>query len=72
LKWTAEHGRILVTLDRRTTIGHFNDFLADGGFSPGLLLIRNRNGIVKLVEILEIIAHAGHPKDFANRVLWIP
>ena len=72
LVWAERSGRILVTEDRHTMGRHLRDHLSSGRHSPGVLITRAGQRIRTLVECMELIAHAGHPADFADAIIYIP
>lgn len=71
LVWCAENDFILLSDDRNTLPGHLRDHLAAGGHSPGILLMRNRITIPKVVESAVLVA-AVDPDLCRNQVVFIP
>ena len=67
----AEQGRILVSQDRRTMPGHFRQFTSTTK-SPGVVLLREGIAIAAAIEELVLIWAASEPKDWENRLVWIP
>jgi len=72
LAWAEEHGRILVTEDKHTMPGHLADHLGAGRMSPGVLVIRAGSTLPRVLEFLELIAHAGEAVDYAKGVTFVP
>jgi hypothetical protein len=71
LRAAAAMRRVLVSQDRRTMAGHFARFLR-GSDSPGVIVLRKDAPIAGAVEALVIIALCSEPKDWINRIDWIP
>ena len=73
LRRTSEQGRILVTHDRRTMPPQLAAYLAEGGQSPGVLLVIPQNAPVRdVVEALILIWADNRPQDWANLVTKVP
>lgn len=72
LRWAQAANRILITEDRHTMATHLAAHLTTGQHSPGVLLTHGEVRIKELVELLEIIAYAGHPDEFADLITFIP
>jgi hypothetical protein len=51
---------------------HLARHLAAGGHSPGVIMVRPNARIVELLEALWLMAHAGHPDEFADVVTYVP
>jgi hypothetical protein len=71
LVWAERNDRFVVTLDRKTMIGHLATHLAAGRHSPGLFLVRRGASLGQIVAFLEVAAHAGDPDDFVDRVTYV-
>ena len=67
----AEQDRILVSQDRRTMPGHFYQFISTMK-SPGVILLREGISIAAAIEELVLIWAASDPKEWENRLVWIP
>lgn len=72
LKWIEVEGRLLVTRDIRSMPIHLEDHLANGGDVPGILEIRPGTTIPKILDALQLVAHAGLADDFKNRIVFVP
>ncbi len=68
---TVEQGRILVSQDRRTMPGHFYQLISTTK-SPGVILLREGTSIATAIEELVLIWAASDPKEWENRLVWIP
>ena len=71
LHWAEQHGRILVSRDRRTMPGHFAQHLRAGHHSPGVLMVRRRASFTAVIAELAIITHAGNPADYADQGIFV-
>ncbi len=72
LAWCEREGRILISLDQETLPGHLADRLDAGGHAPGVLLIRPTAAMRDVLEALELVAHAGDPAEYRDRVAFVP
>lgn len=72
LAWAAVEDRIVVTRDANTMAGIMKERTASGLRSAGIVLIRPRQQVTALIEVLQLVAHAGNPADFADAVSYIP
>jgi hypothetical protein len=72
LVWAELQNRILITKDKHTLARHLANHLRAGRTSPGVLMLRPGRTITDILECLELIAHAGEPRDFANLITFIP
>src|SRR5262249_43990044 len=72
LVWTERADRILVSLDKRTLPAHLAAHLQAGGHSPGVLILRPRTTTARILFALILIAHAGDPIDYRDRLDFIP
>ena len=72
LSWADREGRILVSLDRDTLPGFFQQHLRAGHHSPGLLLVDPLRALAVVVGELALIAHAGNPADYFDQIAYIP
>ena len=68
----ASQGRILVTHDFRTMPKHFAEFLAAGGSSPGVFLVKQQTPLATVIEGLVLVWTASTPEDWTNRIVEIP
>ena len=72
LAWAEREGRLLVTEDRHTMLGHLQDHIANGHHSPGILIVRGGQPMRAVIESLELIAYAGKNAEFENTLTYIP
>jgi hypothetical protein len=72
LEWAATEGRILVSADVNTMVGHAADRVAAGNSTPGLLAIKPGTRIGKIIDDILLIAHCASVDDLKSQVLYIP
>lgn len=72
LAMAAAQGRILITHDFRTMPKHFAEFLAAGGSSPGVFLVKQQTPLASVIEDLVLVWTASKPEDWTNRIVEIP
>ena len=72
LALAAQQDRLLVTHDLRTMPRHFGEFLAAGGTSPGVFLVKHRVPLVQVIDELVLIWTASDADEWRNRLLEIP
>jgi hypothetical protein len=72
LALAAAEGRILVTSDWRTMPGHFGEFLAAGGSSAGVFLVKQHTPVAEVIEALLLVWAASDADEWRNRILEIP
>ena len=72
LRIAAEQDRILVSHDFKTMPRHFGEFLAAGGSSPGVFLVRQSSPIGAVIEELVLIWIATDADEWKGRILQIP
>ncbi len=68
----AAEGRVLVSHDRRTMIGHFRDRLASGKSSPGLLIVSQGSAIGEVVEALLYVWALSDPAELRDQAYYLP
>jgi hypothetical protein len=72
LSWCERNGRILVSEDKHTLSGNLANHLAAQGHVPGILIVRPRSSIQSVLGMLVLIAHAGDPVDYRDRIDFVP
>jgi hypothetical protein len=72
LLWAEREGRVVVSRDVSTMPGHLADHLRAGHHAPGVLLLRPRVALARVVEHLVIAAYAGDPAATRDRYEYIP
>jgi hypothetical protein len=72
LLWAEREGRILVTQDENTIPRHLAQHLQAGRHSPGVFMPRARCTIRQVLDALVLIAYAGDPAYYRDRIEYIP
>ena len=72
LRWCEDHDVMLITDDRSTMPVHLAAHLAVGGHVPGILALRPRAPIGRVVADLELIAVAAGPDEYRDRIEYVP
>ena len=72
IAWAHNHGRIVVSHDKNTLIGHHEAFVTDGNTTPGLFIVQRGHSVSRLVEFLVLVGHCGEPHEYASRTQWVP
>ncbi len=71
IRWAAKENRIIVARDKATLPRHLQTFVAGGGSSPEIFMVR---GVAwnLVVEFLICASHASEPAQWVNCVTYIP
>ena len=72
LLWAEREKCILVTEDVHTMPLHLTGHLQSGHHSPGIFVLSAGFPMKKIVEALELVAHAGDAGDYEDTVTYIP
>ncbi|MBV8577472.1 MAG: hypothetical protein JOZ58_20830, partial [Acetobacteraceae bacterium] len=72
LDWAVKAGRIIVSRDVTTLIAEHDEFVARGGWTPGLLIVKKGYSIPEVVEYLSLVCHVADADDFSCRCSYIP
>jgi predicted nuclease of predicted toxin-antitoxin system len=72
LAWAAEHGRILLTNDKRTMIAFAMQRVADGLPMPGVFILRKRTSIQDAIEAVAMVALANDHANWDKQIEWLP
>lgn len=65
-------GRLLVSSDCNTMIGHFYALVSAGTACPGLIIVPQNLQDGEAIEELLMIWAASYPDELANQVTWLP
>ncbi len=65
-------GRVLVTHDRRTMLNHFRNHLAEGKWSPGLLVVAQGTHIRLAAEAIITLWAVTQPGELTNQAYHLP
>jgi len=73
LRVAAADSRILVSHDKHSMPPALAAFIAEGGISPGVLVVIPQNAPIRVVvETLVLIWADDHPSDWVNLVVKVP
>jgi hypothetical protein len=72
LLWTERNGRILISWDKSTLPAVLALHLQAGNHSPGIFLLRPGSTTAQVISTLELVAHAGDPHSYQDRIEYIP
>lgn len=72
LLWAERQGRILISLDNKTLQRHLTLHLQAGHHSPGAFIVRPGCTVLQVLAALVLIAHAGNPLSYRDRIEFIP
>ena len=72
LTWCETHDFILVTNNRKSMPKHLADHLAEGHHIPGIFIIDPSKNIGETLTELIIIAGASFPKEYQDRIEYLP
>lgn len=68
----SNHGRILISHDRRTMVDHFRNRMEEGRSSPGVFLVSQFAPIGLVVETLIMVWSTSEPKEWENQLRYLP
>ena len=71
LAQTANEGRVLVSHDRQTMVGHFARFIGRQT-SPGLIIVSQELDIGPAIEDLLLVWAASEAEEWENAVIFLP
>ena len=72
LQWAADHGRVLLTHDVNTMLGHADDRVRRGAHHAGVVKVPQTMAVGRAIEDLVLIAEAATPEDLRDQVLHLP
>jgi hypothetical protein len=72
LIWCEENDFILVTNNRRSMPVHFAEHLELGHHILGILSLRRRADIGRIIEDLIVIAEASFDDEYKDQIVYIP
>ena len=72
LEWCETRGFLLITDNRSSMPGHLANHVSRGRHVPGILLVPRTIPIRLLADELALIAGAGLPGDFDDRIRNLP
>ncbi len=72
LAHAAADGRVIVSADRQTMIGHAYDRLAAGGSFAGLVIYKQSMSVGRLIDDLDTVLGVNEPDDMIDQVIYLP
>jgi hypothetical protein len=72
LLWAEQHIRVLISLDRKTMIGHIAAHLQAGHHTAGLFLLRRRWTIPQVIDEMTLADQLADPQDLVDQIEYIP
>ena len=72
LQVAADLGRVVLTHDIATLVGHAHDRVLQGQPMPGVIALRSNHPIGALIDDLELLILASEPGELENLVLFVP
>lgn len=72
LLWAEREGRILISLDERTLVGHLAHHLHLGHHSPGIYILRQHSLLRQILDFLVEASYHSDPAEWQDRVEYIP
>ena len=72
LEWAAQHGRVVVSVDKKMLAVHAWERVARGLPMPGVAILRTLLSIGQAINELELVAVAGTPGDLQDQVIYRP
>jgi hypothetical protein len=71
VRWAADHGRIVVSRDRKTLIAAHSQYVNAGNPTPGLLILGRWLMTAEIVDWLDLLSEQ-NPASFASSVQFLP
>ncbi len=72
LIWCESNNFILVTNNRTSMPVHLDEHLSQYRQVPGIFVLRPKATIGQIIDDLILIALAGEPQEYQNRITYIP
>lgn len=72
LAWAAAEGRLVLTHDAATLIGHAYNRVAAGQAMPGIIAVRQDLAIGPVLDDLLLLIDASHEGEWNGRVIYLP
>jgi hypothetical protein len=72
LEWAALHGYVLLTHDVRTMIRHGRERIAKGLLFPGMVVIKRKSPIGRIVRELEILIACTRQDEWEDHFWFVP
>jgi hypothetical protein len=72
LIWAEREVRVLLSRDQRSLPQHLTAHLQGGRRSPGIFIILKVNTVPAILDFLVLVAYAGDPLVYQDRMEYIP
>ena len=72
LEWAASEGRVLLTHDSKTLLGHAYKRVAAGLPMPGVILVNRGATVAQAVDDLLLVLACSIEGEYEGRVVFIP
>ncbi len=72
LAWAAEQGRVLLTHDAATLVGHAFGRVSAGQAMPGGLIASQSAAIAAVIADLELVVEVTDGAEWSGRVVYLP
>lgn len=72
LEWVAQRGRVLLTHDVNTMLGHADERVRRGGHHAGVVKVPQTLSIGRAIEDLELLAQVATREEMRDQILHLP
>ena len=72
LHWAADHGRILLTHDRRTVPGFALYRVTEGKPMSGVFVVHTRMPVARAIDEVLLVVQCSSAEDWADQVIYFP
>jgi hypothetical protein len=72
LEWAARHGRIVLTHDENTLVGHAYERVIAGLSMPGVILVHGWCPIGRAIDEVALLAACFEPDEIDGQVKFVP
>ena len=72
LEWAAGAGRVVLTHDEQTMVGHAYARIKARLEMAGVVLVHSTAPVGRAIDELELIVSCENPEDFVDRVQFVP
>jgi hypothetical protein len=71
VRWAADHGRLIVSRDRKTLVAAHSQHVNAGNATLGLIILRRRFTTAEIVDWLDLLSEED-PASFASSAQFLP
>jgi hypothetical protein len=72
LTWAAAEGRVVLTHDVTTLVGHAVRRVRSGEIMPGVIIVGRRAAVGAIAADLEVLILAGGPEELDRQIAYVP